>query len=264
VAPAIITEDEHKAVIERLNANQAAATRNNKDPEATLLRAGFIYCGHCGNRLTVARHTKSGASYRCDWGTAARHNCPRPTILAHMIDPVVWDVVAKILKDPDTIAQEVARSRDDGSLVRELATLDRMLAQITDKQGRIARRVASIDDEDVAAPLMAELHELAQQKKAIEAERGDLKHRIDDAEADATQLRTMTEWCQSVASNIDALTYAERRMALSGLGVSVRVWKPNTLNEQGQPNPRWQIDLAPAFGPSPARLVLGTACAGAS
>lgn len=181
-----------------------------------------------------------------------------------MIDPVVWDVVAKVLKDPDTIAQEVARSRDDGSLVRELSTLERMLAQITDKQGRIAKRVAAIDDEDVAAPLMAELHDLSRQKKAIEAERGDLKHRIADAEADAAQLRTMTEWCQSVASNIDALTYAERRIALSGLGVSVRIWKPNTLNEQGQPNPRWQIDLAPAFGPSPAHLVLGTACATAS
>ena len=139
-----------------------------------------------------------------------------------------------------------------------------MLAQISDKQGRIAKRVASIEDEDVAAPLMTELHDLSRQKKAVDAERADLQHRIADVQANAAQLRTLTEWCQSVASNIDTLTYAERRMALSGLGVSVRIWKPNTLNEQGQPNPRWRIDLAPAFGPSPAHLVLGTACADAS
>jgi site-specific DNA recombinase len=263
IAPAIITAEEHAAVLARLDSNKATATRNNRDPEATLLRAGFIYCGHCGNRLTVCRHPERGASYRCDWGTADRHNCPRPTILAHMIDPIVWDAVAKVLRNPETVAREVERRREDGGLARDLAAVDRMLVSISDKQRRIAKRVAAIDDDDVAAPLLAELQALAAQKKAAERERNDLQWRIADEEADSARLRSLSQWCQTVAANLDALTYEERRLALGGLGVTVKIWRPGATDDQGNPHPRWQIDLAPASAFSPAHLVSGTACAGA-
>lgn len=140
IATAIITPGEQVAVLARLDSNRAAATRSNRDPEATLFRAGFIYCGHCGNRLTVGRHPERGASYRCDWGTADRHNCPRPTIFAHLIDPIVWDAVAKVLRDPETIACEVERRREDGGLARDLAAVVGVTVKIwrpgaTDDQG---------------------------------------------------------------------------------------------------------------------------------
>ena len=276
IAPAIVTPEEHAAVLARLDTNKATATRNNRDPEATLLRAGFIHCGHCGNRLTTTRHPERGASYRCDWGTAHRHNCPRPTILAHMIDPIVWEQVATVLRQPTIIAREVELRREDGSFARDLAAVERMIEAVTDKQGRIAKRVAAIDD-DVAAPLMAELHALATTKKVAEREQDDLRRRIADEEADATRLRSLSEWCQTVASNLDALTYAEKRLALDGLGVKVRIWRPGATDEQGNPYPRWQITLDPvlplssgsppasetAYAPLPARLVTGSACAGA-
>jgi hypothetical protein len=106
--------------------------------------------------MTVQRHAERGASYRYDWGTAPWHNCPRPTILAHMIDPMVWDRVAWVLNHPTIIAQEVERRRKDGSLGQDLAAVEHMLATVGDKQGRIAKRVSAIDDDDVAAPLMAD------------------------------------------------------------------------------------------------------------
>jgi site-specific DNA recombinase len=278
IAPAIVTAEERAAVLARLDANKAASTRNNREPEATLLRAGFIHCGHCGNRLTVTRHPERGASYRCDWGTAHRHNCPRPTILAHMIDPLVWDVVARVLRHPAIIACEVKRRQEDDSLARDLAAVEGMLATVADKQARIAKRVAAIDDDDVAAPLVAELHALATSKKSAQQERDDLQRRISDEKADATRLRSLSEWCQTVATNLDGLTYAEKRLALEGLGVKVRIWRPGAMNEHGKSYPRWQITLDPmlplssgsrpasetAFAPLPVRLVSGTACGGAS
>lgn len=88
----------------------------------------------------------------------------------------------KILKDPETIAQDVARSRDGGSPVREPAPMDRLWTQIADWQRRIARRTGSIEGEDIAAPLVAELFDLSHQKKGLENGRNDLQHRITDAE----------------------------------------------------------------------------------
>jgi hypothetical protein len=121
--------------------------------------------------------------------------------------------VATVLRDPEIIAREVAQRREDGSLPRDLAAVERMLATVADKHARIAKRVAAIDDDDVAAPLMAELHALATSKKTAERERDDLRQRVADAEADTTRLRSLSEWCQRVAANLDALTYDERQLA---------------------------------------------------
>jgi site-specific DNA recombinase len=53
IAPPIVTAEEQAAVLARLAYNQAHAIRNNTRPEATLLRAGFIQCGHCGRSMTA-------------------------------------------------------------------------------------------------------------------------------------------------------------------------------------------------------------------
>ena len=70
-----------------------------------------------------------------------------------MIDPFVWEQIAKVLSDPEIIARDVERRREDGSLDRDHAAVERMLATVAENQARIAKRVAAIDDDDVAAPL---------------------------------------------------------------------------------------------------------------
>src|SRR5215217_3417280 len=263
VAQPIITPQERTAVISRLTHNKATATRNNRNPKAALLRCGFVRCGHCGRPLAVQNpaSTRPAASpvYRCDPRDAGIRRCPRPSISASVLDPIVWEKVATVLRDPEIIAREVAQRREDGSLPRDLAAVERMLATVADKHARIAKRVAAIDDDDVAAPLMAELHALATSKKTAERERDDLRQRVADAEADTTRLRSLSEWCQRVAANLDALTYDERRLALDGLGVAVEIWRPGSTDEQGKPYPRWQIWLNPALVASPTQIVSGTA-----
>ena len=78
-------------------------------------------------------------------------------------------------------------------------------------------------------------------------DRDDLLRRIADEEADATRLRSLSEWCQTVTANLDVLTYDEKRLALEGLGVRVQIWRPATTDEQGNPYPRWQIVLDPVL-----------------
>jgi len=242
IAPAIVTVEEQAAVVARLATNKAQATRNNRNPQSTLLRAGFLTCGHCGRALSVVNQPDSrpgsSAQYRCDPSGQCVAGCPRPTISASMIDPVVWERAASILRDPGVVAAEVAKRRQDGGLDRDLAAVERLLVDIAKKQANLATLAATVDDTEAAAPLVTELKALAERKKAAEAERDALRNRIADRDAETARVATLAGWCQTVAANLDTLTYDEKRLALAALGVKVRVYKQGSADADGSPYPR--------------------------
>jgi site-specific DNA recombinase len=254
VAPAIVSAAEFAAVADRLATNKATSTRNNRNPEATLLRAGFISCGHCGQSLGVKRppSTRPGISYRyCCTPRHTRTDCGHQTIAASLIDAPVWQRVAEVLRDPKIIAREVERRRQSGSLDRDVAALDRRIEALADKQGRMARRVAEIEDDDIAAPLIVELKSLAAQKATAQRERDDLARRMADRANEDARVRSLSEWCSRVGANLDTLSYAEKRVALEALGVKVRIYLPGSVDENGQPRPRWEMTMAvsePTYG----------------
>jgi hypothetical protein len=162
-----------------------------------------------------------------------------------MIDGPVWERVADVLRDPAIIMAEVERRRQDGDLDREIEALDRLLASTVDKQARLARRVAAIDDDDAAAPLLVELRSLAATKTTTERRRDELAQRIADRAAENAKVQTLADWCATVNANLDTLTYEERRMALTWLGVEVQVYRTDARDEDGDPLPRWAMTLAP-------------------
>ena len=171
-------------------------------------------------------------------------SCPHPTIAASLIDGEVWQRVAEVLRNPAIVAREVERRRQSGSLDRDLAALDRRIEALTDKQGRMARRVAEIEDDDVAAPLIVELKSLAAQKATALRERDDTARRIADRAEEDARVRSLSEWCSRVGANLDALSYAEKRLALEALGVKVRLYLPGSVNEDGTARPRWEMTMA--------------------
>jgi site-specific DNA recombinase len=249
IAEPIVTPEEFAAVAARLERNKALATRHNRHPQLSLLRAGYILCGHCGWQLTVTNATPASRSvspqYRC---AAQRHHgpaCPRPTISATIIDGPVWEQVAAVLRDPSVIAREVSRHRRDGGLERDLTAITTQLARVADKQGRTARAITAVDDDDAAAPLLAELKSLADRKKVLEAERDALAQRIADRHAEDAKVTTLTEWCARVGANLDLLTYDEKRLALDALGVRVRAYRKGSIDETGKPYPCWEMTMNP-------------------
>ena len=244
VAEPIVTAAEFAAAGARLERNKVLSTRRNLHPEWSLLRAGYIICGHCGWAMNVSNPSSRSLSsqYRC---TAQRQHgpaCPRPSITASMVDPDVWRRVASVLRDPRIVAQEVARRRDDGSLDRDLAALDKRIAALTDKQSRMARRVGDIDDDEVAAPLLVELKAMAAQKTAAERERADLRRRIADRAEEDQRVQSLADWCSRVGANLDLMSYDEKRLALDALGVKVRAYRKGTVDEQGLPQPTMDDD----------------------
>jgi site-specific DNA recombinase len=231
--------------------NKAHATRNNRNPEAALLRAGFVKCGHCGWAMSVQNPSKSAgnrsASYRCTSRTQRGQDCPQPKIATNLLDDAAWANVVDVLRDPQIIAREVARYRQDGGLERDRAAVKKQLESLADKQARIAKRMADIEDDAVVAPLMAELVSLANRKKAAENELSVIEQRIDDRAAEDAKVQSLTAWCRRVGANLEQLTYNERRLALDALGAQVRVYSHRAIDANENAHRRWTV----TFGSMP-------------
>ncbi|MCD6031262.1 MAG: Resolvase domain protein, partial [Thermomicrobiales bacterium] len=130
---------------------------------------------------------------------------------------------------------------------RDRAAVKKQLESLADKQARIAKRMADIEDDAVAAPLMAELVSLANRKKAVENELSVIEQRIDDRAAEDAKVQSLTAWCRRVGANLEQLTYNERRLALDALGAQVRVYSHRAIDANENAHRRWTV----TFGSMP-------------
>jgi site-specific DNA recombinase len=237
-APAILTEAEFEAVQARLERNKATAPRNNADPEATLLRCGIARCGYCGYPLSITKRAGRAHLYRCHPVGRERHGCPSFGVMAPILDEAVWRRVEAVLTRPAIIASEVARRAQADVHAADLAALDRRRAGVASRRGRLARAVATLEDEEAAAPLLADLRKLAAEAKVLTEERASLEARVASGAADQRRLADLAAWCGRVAGNLPTLTYQQKRMALEALGVLVKVYRADH-------DPRWEITMTP-------------------
>ncbi len=238
VAPAIVSEDEFAAVQTRLERNRATSPRHNADPEATLLRCGIGRCGYCGYPLQVTRRKNKPHMYRCHPLGRERHECPSFGVMAHILDPAVWAIVEQVLLDPDIIAREVAHRKDQDPFEPDIKSLERRLQGIDRRQQRLARLIASLEDDDAEAPLVAELKQLGQEARELRSEHQRLTVQAGARDADTETLASLMSWCERVSTNLRVLTYKEKRLILEALGVSVRVFRVDH-------SPRWELTMAP-------------------
>jgi site-specific DNA recombinase len=143
------------------------------------------------------------------------------------------------------IAQEVERRRENDKTAADSATLERRVREIATRQAKLARLASALEDEDAAAPLLHELRSLARQKRDLEAEQRRLACLAGSEASDINRLTDLAAWCQRVTSNLELLTYEQKRLVLDALGVQARVWKTDH-------EPRWDVRMSlPVDGVAP-------------
>lgn len=240
--PQIVSWAEHEAAVARLDHNRATSNRNNKNPEATLLRAGFIRCGYCGCAMTV-NHSSTQRNrptvYRCGPVSRDQYGCPACTIKAADLDNAVWARVREVLLNPDIIAGEARRRKAVSNTSHDLELIDRQLAAIDRQRQNLLRAIGLLeDDQDSLTLLTQEMTRLTKQRSELVDDRK-MKASQQAAElADTDRLLDLADWCRRTAENLELLNYEERRMVLDALGVRVRVWKTDH-------QPRWELEMAP-------------------
>lgn len=166
-----------EAVQERLRLNKQQATRNNHNPEATLLRGGYVRCGYCESPKDVHPH-QHGLRCMCKrtsrgqgWGKCSGHS-----IMAAKLDAEVWHGISHALADRGLIARQLAEGHKQDPAAADLAAVDRALAEVTRKQRTLVGNLALVSG--TAAALVAEqLQELGNRAQRLTAEHETLLRR---------------------------------------------------------------------------------------
>jgi site-specific DNA recombinase len=222
-APAIVSEETWQAVQERLKLNILHATRSAKNPESALLRGGYVACGQCGRTVQARPRSNGKIEYLCAHGK--RHgDCSGCSISGQWLDSATWERVEHILRNPEIVERELGRVRGTDPAAEDLATASRALAEVERQSANIARAIGRIDDDEGAAPLLAQLTELKQRRQHLNAEIERIEARREQWEQTQIRLDNLVEWTQTVGRNLEAMGWAERRFAMDALGVRVTVF----------------------------------------
>lgn len=222
--PPLVDVGTFEGVQVRLRENRERSVRSCKNPEDYLLRAGFVHCGYCGRTMVVVKKTADYAVYGCSKARATHASCAGHCIPTANLDAIVWEHVVDVLTDPTVIERELARMMHSDPSASDLSTIDRALTDIAKKQANVARAIALLQEAD-AEPLVAELTQLGARKRQMEAERKSVLGRREAWEEAQTHLKDIQDWCTTVVGRLGELTYDQRRLALSALGVQVQVFR---------------------------------------
>lgn len=255
-APALVEPATWDQVQHRLDTNRQRSERSRHPKRDALLRAGFVFCGHCGAPMRVNRNER-GAQYRCDGMARCDGNRRFPVcgqhghqISAKEVDAAAWNLVERILTTPRLVAAQVARLTEQDPTEAELASLDRSLREVGRQEGNIADAVAMMDDNPSATEtLLQRLTMLADQRKALQDERERVLGQYAAWVAALKRLDSLEDYCRRVAANLGDLSYEDKRDALDALGVRV------TVHRKDADAPRFTIaanlEVAPEANLSP-------------
>jgi site-specific DNA recombinase len=237
----------YEAIEARLSRNRAESTRNNQNPEAFLLRAGFVVCGYCGKPIRAVwrkdcPNQAARSYYACDTLSAPHQDCPAFAMSAKKLDAAVWTKIKTIITRPEVIAEEVAKLRTDDPTDADLSSIERAISEIDRKRTNLSRSLEIIDDADTAAPVIAQLKALGARKRELDTEREAVRARQASWQTSQDHLTSLQDWVAAVGTNVEELTYQERRNLLAALDVRVRLYRKDHA-------PRYEITASLPFEP---------------
>jgi site-specific DNA recombinase len=236
ICPPIITEKLFEQVQAQLVINKQEAMRNQRNPEAYLLRGGFAVCGYCGANMTANTTGPVGnkfLSYRCSRAASSTVNrCPGGsfTINVSVLDTAVWTGIVYLFSDPTrlqaVLATQLTVQNDDEQ--REAAhhqAVEGRLSEVRTQLDNATRAVLSAANEGAHALWTQQVNLLMPQKAALEEELADLGHAAQRRQRAYDYLKTVEDWCEVLGPEIQLASYEERRYLLRGLKTKVTCYK---------------------------------------
>ena len=255
--PALVTPEEWAAVQRRIEANKQMAVRNNRQPNATLLRAGFARCAYCrlrdgarGYALTaMSAGPHSPLAYRCQRLLPDGTICGN-RIQARVLDEAVWAHVKFLLTHPEVIRRYFEQLAGEDPTTGELAGITVALREAEREQGNLVANLARVTG-PAADVVAAALDAKARAVQALQRQREAALARREIWHREQAQLRLVEGLLEVVAAAsgpfADDLTISQRREILLALGLSVEVRREDDPYPNGL---RWAIgeDLSAAVG----------------
>jgi site-specific DNA recombinase len=212
---------------ERLRINKAEATRQCKEPERFLLRAGYIKCELCKrNRLVNASKSRNAPIYFCS--DSGHSN----TVNSLTIDTLMWDYMVQLADEIELIERAIQLATNNSASLREIQSIDNSIAN---SQAKIVQYT-----EDLANPalkgtardvILGLLSDESAKLLVKQEEKALVEAGIVDMERLAIEAERILAWCRTVKEARQELSYQQKRDFLRVLGIRVFIGKSDKRSE---------------------------------
>jgi site-specific DNA recombinase len=253
-APVLIDTETWLDIQQQLEINKEDSMRNNSHPreELGLLRAGYIFCGVCGNRMHVtypaAAAKQRGCSpwYSCQQknGTTQEHGRHRTQIHIPLIDEVAKEKIVAVLQHPEWVRAKVAELRAETRPVINTADVEATIAHIKRAMQNLYDLATMATTDDTLAEIKQRMNALEEQRREAEGFLYDIADEEEEQAELEAEIVKFEQWAEEVRPQLTNplylanATYDELRLALRIIGIRVTVYPT-----QGEWPYRYKVDV---------------------
>lgn len=239
IAPPLIDRETFEAIQKQLLVNKEKAARNNSHSREAygLVRAGYIFCGICGNRMRVSYPSKAAVKnhHTNPWYTCHQLSDTKPGRYKHnvqihvpMVDKAVKEKIAEIVGQPDWIRERIAELRKTSAPVINREDIEATIERIKKSLQNLYMLAENAPDDEELASMSQRMQELGKQKRDAEV----ILHSIEEVEkqqaVSEAEIVRFEEWVTCVRDKVSdpdyPATYQELRLAIQILGLKVTVY----------------------------------------
>lgn len=250
-APAVISKETFDRIQSQIQTNKAESIRNNKQKDVGLLRAGYIFCGICGNVMHIAPPSKAERGYihryycRRDaggkLGIAYNH---RTQISVKLIETEAKRKIVETLLHPELVRAKVESIRNALKPTYDTTDIEETIAGISKSIQNLYKLAEYATTDDTIAELAERMNNLETQKRKAEKLLYDIADDREERLELEVELTRFEKWVDEVRpfltdpTYLETASYDELRVAVKILGLRVTVF-PST----GEWEYRYKIDV---------------------
>jgi site-specific DNA recombinase len=212
----LVSDSTFELVQEALKRNRMFSKRNTK--RQVLLGGGLIVCEAC-NGTYYAGSVHGRDIYKCG-DKLRRFPFPQTcdaeikSVSAPRIEASVWNLVCKILKDPDFLMAQLEKNRDlfQKERIGVLRDLELAEAQVAEKEAEERRLVSAVQKGVLSDGQIAEASKrLSADKVYLINHRKGLQERLKEVEISENARNDIKLICAQAGSVLDDLTFEEKQ-----------------------------------------------------
>lgn len=221
-APEVVGPERFEAAVRALDGRQRGG-RAPADPTVSLLGRGRVRCGYCSR--VMAKNGQRRRELRCAGRNAFDRCSSCPSIQIDELDRAALALAAAIIERPEILAERAEAHRASDPTTHDLAMVERTLAKIDRDEKGIALVARGVTSAAAAAPLVAELERLAEQKVAAERDRAELLARREGWARTQRFFDGFAASASKVRARARGFTRADWRETIDALGMTALVYK---------------------------------------
>jgi DNA invertase Pin-like site-specific DNA recombinase len=206
--PRILNDELYTKVLDRAETNAALSTRNSRNPERFLLRAGFARCVYCDYVLTTQTVTnRKGTQYPMYMCPNQKTDCNHFRVPAPRLDEEVWGAVARLADHIPLLEQSIELAMKTRNPNDDLRAIEATLAEW---QQTVKNYEHDLADNSLRGDTCTGISHLLDNAYAmverLENDRAEVVVFQVDRDKEREEYEKILEWCRKVKSEREPVT----------------------------------------------------------